>query len=168
MSDVENLRALLAEARVALQGVAAYDANPDVSWTLTKEDCRDALDHIDAALAEPVGDALEWQTAITKALSESQERLADEVREARRERDEARAEVERLQAELVRVARAEFDRGAKQGVDQALWASRTAQETAYRRGAEAMREAAAKLADDHNVWGTRNAIRALPVPEDKP
>lgn len=54
MTEVEKLRALLAEARVALQGVAAYDASPDVSWTLTKEFCRDAIDRIDAALAEPV------------------------------------------------------------------------------------------------------------------
>jgi len=41
--------------------------------------------------------ALEWQAAMTKALSESQERLAQEVKEAR-------AEVERLREALQEIA----------------------------------------------------------------
>jgi hypothetical protein len=50
---------LLREARESLQGVAEYDTDPDKSWTFTKEACRDALVHIDAALA--VHDAVpEW------------------------------------------------------------------------------------------------------------
>jgi len=85
-----------------------------------------------------------------------------------KELDEARAEVERLQAELVRVGRAEFDRGARQGVDQALWASRTAQETAYQRGAEAMRESAMGAAWHSAAMGLHKRIKEMPVPEDKP
>ena len=37
---------------------------------------------------------------------------------------------------------------------------------AYRRGAEAMREACARVADAHCVPGTRDVIRALPIPEE--
>ena len=100
------------------------------------------------------------------------ERYIKLLHRAENERDEARAEVERLQAELVRVGRAEFDRGAKQGVDQALWASRTAQKTAYQRGAEAMREAAARVVEDADDGVPLQCladagIRALPLPEDK-
>ena len=79
-----DLRALLAEARAALQGVAAYDASPDVSWTLTKEFCRDALDRLDDALAEP---AQECQTcAVSKAFHDV----------AVKERDYERLQVDRL------------------------------------------------------------------------
>ena len=103
----EKLRALLAEARVALQGVAAYDANPDVSWTLTKEDCRDALDRIDAALAEPVVECARCVTA-REAFHEAT-RLRSGIQQARikaeNERDEARAEVERLGTALTQETR---------------------------------------------------------------
>ena len=121
-------------------------------------------DEARAALAAELPAA--WREDI-ESLNECLERVG-------RERDESRAEVERLQAELVRVARAEFDRGAKQGVEQALWASRTAQETAYQRGAEAMREAAAScVGSDTALLQTYRSvlegrIRDLPVPEDKP
>jgi chromosome segregation ATPase len=37
---------------------------------------------------------------------------------------------------------------------------------AYSRGAEAMREACARVADAHCVPGTRDVIRALPIPEE--
>lgn len=40
------------------------------------------------------------------------------------------------------------------------------QDDAYRRGAEAMREACARVADAHCVPGTRDVIRALPIPEE--
>lgn len=36
----------------------------------------------------------------------------------------------------------------------------------FRRGAEAMREACARVADAHCVPGTRDVIRALPIPEE--
>jgi hypothetical protein len=49
---------LLREARESLQGVAEYDTDPDKSWTFTKEACRDALVHIDAALA--AHEKIEW------------------------------------------------------------------------------------------------------------
>jgi chromosome segregation ATPase len=100
MTENEKLRALLAEAQVALQGVAAYDANPDVSWTLTKEDCRDALDRIDAALAEPVAECARCETLrdladkAAWAQGDAQRRMI----EAQKQRDEARAEVERLRS----------------------------------------------------------------------
>ncbi len=53
MTENEKLRALLAEAQSALQGVAEYDTDPDKSWTLTKAACREAQESIAAALAEP-------------------------------------------------------------------------------------------------------------------
>lgn len=115
MTENEKLRTLLAEARVALQGVAAYDASPDVSWTLTKEFCRDAIDRIDAALAEPVVDmeasaSRGWQMADSLHLSVKEQR--ERAEKAENERNEARAEVERLQAELVRVARTSLEQQA--------------------------------------------------------
>ena len=78
---------------------------------------------------------------------------------------EARAEVERLADErdelLVRVE----DQGAelratREAYIDATWTN------AYRRGAEAMREACARVADAHCVPGTRDVIRALPIPEE--
>lgn len=151
MTENEKLRSLLAEAQSGLMCDRYREA-----W----ERCDCAVcavkTRIDAALAEPVGDALEWQTAITKALSESQERLADEVREARRERDEARAEAAR---------RREEGEGLLQYAFEAY--------VAYQRGAEAMREAAATLVSSNatgwaSVGDMEAAIRALPLPEDKP
>jgi len=100
MSEIEKLRSLLAEARRAVGDEECIDCGVG---------CQSVWGRIDAALAEPVGDALEWQTAITKALSESQERLAAEVREAIRERDEARAEVERLRNALAAISLDEYE-----------------------------------------------------------
>lgn len=40
------------------------------------------------------------------------------------------------------------------------------QDAAYRRGAEAMREACARVADVHCFCGMRGVIRALPIPEE--
>jgi uncharacterized coiled-coil DUF342 family protein len=105
--------------------------------------------------------------------------LLEAVKELVRERDEARAdaamledrlsesraEVERLADErdelLVRVE----DQGAelratREAYIDAKWTN------AYRRGAEAMREACARVADAHCVPGTRDVIRALPIPEE--
>ena len=105
------------------------------------------------------------------------EELEAELETTTRERDEARAEVERLTDErdelLVRVA----DQGAE------LRATRDAYNEAYRRGAEAMREACAKV-DPYNAHRSnaafarsvdspasvvrimQEAIRALPIPEE--
>jgi len=201
MTENEKLRALLAEARVALQGVAAYDANPDVSWTLTKEDCRDALDCIDAALAEPVEN---WKQS---AEIQEQFKLA-----AMKERDEARAEVERLRGitpelpprppdgaglpryglrwngptEPVAVPmldgywtpwhltdaeaqRFEIERKhTGRALDEAVALQRAACDAAYRRGAEAMREAAMGAAWHSAAMGLYKKIQEMPLPEDKP
>ena len=85
----------------------------------------------------------------------------------RRERGEARAEVERLRELLDENA---YERGllarrvteAQARRDEA----RANASKAYRRGAEAMREACVRVADAHCVPGTRDVIRALPIPEE--
>jgi hypothetical protein len=43
LDENERLREKVDEAAHALQGVAEYDSDPEKSWTLTKEACRDAL-----------------------------------------------------------------------------------------------------------------------------
>ena len=170
MTENEKLRALLAEALD--QHAHCLPCVPDCVWT-----------RIDAALAEPVGDALEWQTAVTKALSESQERLAAELKEA--------------QAELKRLKKATHTWSCQRqsaynlscvcGADKE---QRDREHAAYQRGAEAMREAAANEADARaRYWRKESVedgvntdreiraeearanavdIRALPVPEEKP
>ena len=115
------------------------------------------------------------------------ELLDDNVR-VRQERDEARAEVERLKGILdaVRAARSLLgqlrdhvsDHACEEllsllsdeplDVDGNLY--RTPSETAYQRGAEAMREAAALCAEREETQlplHVSKAIRALPIPEDK-
>lgn len=85
-----------------------------------------------------------------------------------KERDEARAEVERLQREVDEMAAelhalsVKYDASANDTAD------------AYRRGAEAMREACARwFATSQVIWmepdeyiETANDIRALPIPEE--
>lgn len=163
MTENEKLRALLAEARKIVQGVLrAANSTPYAQWSRDQHQAEIVRDAIDAALAEPVGEPSPdyrqgWGAGYVEGAAEY-----------KRERDEARAEVERLQAELTRVGRVEFDRGAKQGIDQALWASQTARETAYKRGAEAMREAAMGAAWHSAAMGLHKRIKEMPVPEDKP
>lgn len=76
-SENERLRALLAEARGALTA-GCYCGNP---WCLGTA-INKLRERIDAALAEPVPTFIDWPSFLTKAA---------------RERDEARAEVDRLQ-----------------------------------------------------------------------
>jgi uncharacterized coiled-coil DUF342 family protein len=96
---------------------------------------------------------------------------------ATRERDEVRAEVDMLEDRLSE-SRAEVEaltderdellvrvedqgaelRATREAYIDATWTN------AYRRGAEAMREACARVADAHCVPGTRDVIRALPIP----
>jgi hypothetical protein len=52
MDENKRLRELLAEAIHALQGVAEYDTDPEKSWTITKEACRDSLENIAVGLKE--------------------------------------------------------------------------------------------------------------------
>ncbi len=90
-----------------------------------------------------------------------------------KERDEARAEVERLK---------ESNKLLRVDADKEWGAAATAVATAYQRGAEAMREAAAKTFECNDEggcfsgrWadkpclscGRATDVRALPVPEDK-
>ncbi len=150
----ERLRALLKEARVlhGCHGVCVLEC----IWS-----------RIDAALAEPV--------------EVHPSSLSDVVTLLENERDEARAEVQFLRG----VGCNELDgtdvRGpcgaclkcARRERDEA----RAALADAYRRGAEAMREAAAATVGSnagcsHMVCGycpsSAEKIRALPIPEDKP
>jgi len=91
---------------------------------------------------------------------------ADQLREALaialRERDEARAEVERLKARYEMLGRLAYA-----DVEVAEAKAREA----YQRGAEAMREAAARMAYAqlaHTLTDVHEKIRALPIPEEKP
>jgi chromosome segregation ATPase len=101
---------------------------------------------------------------------------------ANRERDEARAEAERLREEC-RLRKAERDQVERNGfaatkglVDESerLRAKALAYDLAYRRGAEAMREACANCVkhlshEDGLGMGSQRiegAIRALPIPEE--
>lgn len=87
-----------------------------------------------------------------------------DVLELHRKYDEARAEVKRLtdeRAELLKAYTKSYDER-----DHSKY-SRSELDYAYRRGAEAMREACARVADAHCVPGTRDVIRALPIPEER-
>jgi len=125
--------------------------------------------NIDAALAEPVAECADCANSF---------RLAG-TRE--RERDEARAEVNMLRILLNQSARNErLWRQREQKWLPTLNAARTHAEEAFRRGAEAMREAAAgkayttlSLYDEpcrrsELRQAVVNAIEALPLPEGKP
>ena len=177
MTENEKLRALLAEAR---------------RWVVGVQD--DALDkRIDAALAEPVvdesarvpwachdcgsmGDFSSVQYAAgdfdvacdacgSKDTGEASAVLGgfiSDLEETRRERDEARAEAARWREEGEGLLRYACEASA-----------------AYKRGAEAMREAAAKEVFAFYGWSKDNEttrtdiknlaelIDALPAPEDK-
>ena len=142
MTENEKLRALLAEARL---------------WIKPDSDVRN---RIDAALAEPVSGCVEC--AQERAEYDS---LAAQNRLLHRERDEARAEVEKWKSRyeaLRTIASAEAAASHAEGAQ------------AYRRGAEAMREKA-----EAEAWreysdgkfaceGLRTlarSLRALPLPK---
>ena len=80
-----------------------------------------------------------------------------ELRRVLNERDEARADAERYLADLRRCAAAPYEH-AKERAE------------AFRRGAEAMREACAKKVNEYWQPSARqelfSAIRALPIPEE--
>ncbi len=86
MTENEKLRALLAEARETL--LAQHDPQDNIAMT----------QRIDAALAEPVGEC--DLCAVSKAFHDvavsQRDGNAYLLAEVERERDEARAEVERL------------------------------------------------------------------------
>lgn len=193
MSEVEKLRALLAEAR----GVLSRGC-----WS--GECCR-VRTRIDAALAEP-SNAPTLVRVLRKTCEDSYggvfrvhipedewDALESSYRLLQRERDEAQAEVERLRkrveeegslelALLEETGRALGKReweSVKDAAERAMSERDDAYDSvawAYQRGAEAMREAAAEAVkhlshEDGLGMGSQrieSAIRALPVPEDKP
>lgn len=168
MSEAEKLRSLLAEARDALYPLS-----------LSADGFAEMRQRIDAALAEPV-----VASRMEKPSNTTWARFAYDFREraekAERERDSARAEVERLKTAL---AGAENSIKAHNEHEERLRseASELAQE-AYQRGAEAMREEAARklqnsieavdgFLPDHTtelLQRIQSRIRALRLPEDRP
>ena len=111
--------------------------------------------------------------------AERSARWHDDMQRAERERDEARAEVERLRTEVassLAMASAEADVlrgfGCMEDGDGPCGVCRECfYRHGYRRGAEAMREACAvALMSDGLVLSREraaNVVRALPIPEDK-
>ena len=138
MTENEKLRSLLAEARGAID--ESYDRTALVR-------------RIDAALAEPADDY--DIDADLRLHKEDRLRLRAENLRLTRERDEARAEVERLRS-LKPIGTYSLDWNHEQ---ERMAVARAA----YQRGAEAMREAAALAV----LPSMAHVIRALPIPEDK-
>lgn len=103
-----------------------------------------------------------------------QREVTERLEQAIRERDEARAEVERLRKAVHTRAcqlQSVYNVGCVCGADEH---QRDLQKLAYQRGAEAMREAAAQELDRlltqkkaTAIWVAPDEIRAMPVPEDK-
>lgn len=161
MSEVEKLRALLAEARGALsQGC----------WNGR---CCAVRARIDAALAGPVED-------MEKAWHHSWRQERESNAELVRERDEARAEVERLR-QIVSACASAIGNGSfaspecslefMSGIPAEIASEAKRGRGAYQRGAAAMREAVwlAVFSAINEARGVITAeISALPVPEDKP
>lgn len=188
----QKLRALLAEARKHVAQLAWWPNDP-------------FLAQIDAALAQPAADepaairfgspmyacldcgycdeglTLVWQDGestramCVKCRQNRVENIEGAVPVLACERDEARAEVERLRGEAV--AWKEHSEAAERFWRSAVSFAEQEVERAYRRGANAMREAAAQMCaqagygtlldtNDCERWAAR--IRALPIPEDEP
>ena len=177
MSNEAKLRALLAEAR---EWVGGWSGMPWPSKDITA-----LRNRIDAALAEPVKDEWDIETARShhagcavyddggctcgfRARRETLERSPLAVgdgswsvfaEKVMRERDEARAEVERLRAKAMMVIGDRYREGWMKG---------------RQHGAEAMREAAAScVGSDVALLQTYRSvlegrIRDLPIPEGKP
>ena len=203
MTENQKLRTLLAEARAITQdslesNTTGFDEEFKVCRCDSCERYRSIIRRIDAALAEPVRGC---ESCGDKTYLEL---LDDNVR-VRAERDEARAEVERLGKALTQEtqlslstqrqldeARAEVERLQKRLGDKAELSSKKLADAfttgtlaagdamrghiaaAYQRGAEAMREAAARELDRlltqkkaTAIWVAPDEIRAMPVPEDK-
>jgi chromosome segregation ATPase len=90
------------------------------------------------------------------------ERLMHQLADATNETTRARLEAKRAKDEEEFLTR-ELSR-CRLGVGH--FSTHEVRSAAYRRGAEAMREACARVADAHCVPGTRDGIRALPIPEE--
>lgn len=168
MTENEKLRALLAEARALLLEARPTNARCDCTQ------CKpiDVINaRIVAALAEPVAGC--GECAETKAaLRWSDDIMPAIIKKYRRERDKARSE-----AEVLRNALAGANNSLAAHIShevQLRVECSEAQEEAFKRGAEAMREAAAScVGSDTALLQTYRSvlegrIRALPLPEDKP
>jgi cell division protein ZapA (FtsZ GTPase activity inhibitor) len=139
--------------------------------TQERDEARAEIEHWKGAAkehAENHAAAVEAFHDATRLRSEIQQaRIAAEI-----ERDEARAEVERLK-EALEDAAGDMHQRIRAGYDKTIadcWRAKVAEvekqrDDAYRRGAEAMREAAANAIPSHY---SGDFIRALPIPEDKP
>jgi hypothetical protein len=185
MSQNEKLRTLLSEARQLVGFLPTYPAGFDLVSEMRQR--------IDAALAEPrkptslvhrayhaqVVEQLTQERDEARARCEKLRELADmaaaeqglaqrRMMEAQRERDEARAEVELLHKRLgdkSAVKTEELSAAWTEGTLAAGDALRPKIADAYRRGAEAMREAAANAIPGHY---SGDFIRALPLPKENP
>ena len=167
MTNEEKLRALLAEAR---EWVGGWSGMPWPSKDITA-----LRNRIDAALAEPYWSSQVLDAALEHEAKQIRKSHSEFLTQLQRERDEARAEVERLRALLdtQSILLAEVgSRPAEQRVlelEMEIAVARTEKDCAFRRGAEAMRGIALCYAMNlDDVYEIRNAIRALPLPKDKP
>lgn len=100
-----------------------------------------------------------------KAEVERLREMAHDFEAMREDRDEARAEVERLRVELIRAGSRECDIAA---CNCGTWHHQNPR-AAYRRGAEAMREACAQWMSERegiSQWVYDDALSALPIPEE--
>jgi hypothetical protein len=200
MRDVETLRALLADAQEfyaahpccdvqepidRIKAALAEPLRPAVAtypWVADENEKihqRDAERVVDEARAEVEYAYREGGAVLKQQRDEAIKKLGvtlEQLWATEKERDEARAEVERLTQAL---AMAEQVSGVL--CDDCGWAMKFPNEpcrcevvkqrdVAYQRGAEAMREAAARHFD--KTYGvTRNpqeVIRALPIPKETP
>lgn len=165
MSEVEKLRALLAEAQDLLSimwqadsfAPHAYDRGDDDASVV--ELARHIHDRINAALAEP-----DWTSRVLTAGLEHEAKSirkshSEFLAQLQQELAEARAEVEGLKARYEMLGRLAY-------ADVEVAEARAS--AAYQRGAEAMRGLAEKKAIRHNYGDLMvRWIRALPIPEDK-
>jgi hypothetical protein len=192
MSEVEKLRALLAEAR---ERIRHKNGDRPLCQYSDRNQCEvcGLAKRIDAALAEPVESDAEkgrrlvaeaheswtskrvsfeeaWRLKDTQRIAKVGARngvapgtaFADLVEKLERERDEARAEVASLKAELSPMLLAVATSTDERDI------ARAKAEMAYQRGAEAMREAAMGAAWHSAAMGLHKRIKEMPVPEDKP
>jgi hypothetical protein len=138
MTEIEKLRALLAEAREFV--ILFHEAGCPEDQCEGCAEANDMTQRIDAALAEPVARLNPYSVAVAEMRGDAWQKQA---MQRERERDEARAEVERLRWLL---SRAESDLAL---------VSRTWTKPAFERG-------------EHlpMIRATLAAIRALPVPKE--
>jgi chromosome segregation ATPase len=188
----ERLRALLAEARVlhGCHGVCV----PECIWSridaaLAEPSEQEETEHamhmrVRAGYDKTIADS--WRAKVAEVEKERDEArseverlkavvrnleagitaqdqvLTDRYNAMLRERNEARAYAEDRNNEANNLQR-HLNRAASERDE-----ARAALADAYRRGAEAMREAAMGAAWHSNAMGVHNKIRALSIPEDKP